>query len=889
MQKSIYRLAILALCIGFLVHSTSAMILSQGNIGGSTSINSDMQLLGFGKLGGGGHANWEITGEAAQRLREKAIIRYDTNGDGLLQKEELYPGPGSESSANLGFLSAVEFFSENTEYAGARIYGARPLSRDEGPDGWVKDIEGLLEVPASSTEPIRIRLLFSSDMAESLDQSVPLLSSLLADAVYRPFSTGGFLADDQSSYSHRDLTMMVPNTFWHQASGPMRVHNGTYSWRCGYPLNDTYPPGLADAMDSSVNLTGAVNPQISFWTKLMIGPGDRAEVMVKNRTSASWDVMDTYNSNIVGSTGAGYIMQSYDLSPYSGNIIDIRFLFTSDHAGTAEGWYLDDMMIGEFGPGIIFEDDFENPLSNIWHTTGWGRDNTTAHQGNWSLADSPGANYTSNSTSNALLGPIYFGGADSANLEFWYLAEIADIGDVFSLSASSDNSTWETLFSTNQSAAAWTQVQDLSLDDYLGGLYLNFSFSANETGEAGGIDLDGLMITATYPTYWSQDAEDFVGITLTGDVDHSEDLWTHDEGVWSCNGLATGQYVEGMDNELLVQPSLDWRFLEDVSVSFQYSGELNPGARLYVEMTAAQSLTPSSWTTVATIDSSKMDSDSTRWTDFLIDEGISQFIGQRYVRLRFRFQSDLGASTAMGISLRNIAINGVVYDGVHSMSHTHFQVGVSSFFDPQITQGSYFILRTPFGEIFTYSVTVRAGEESTDTIKFASFNILENPQFLFILFLLFSGLILHFPKRYFKEYKISMPYRYRILAKKAVVPTALSKSSVLAMAIFYFVPSLGGFLFVSGIVYIIIGAVLVLVSAAVSNFVYKAKIKEDGEMIPPERKETKPSPPPAPSTPIINVNVPEAKKRKKVAKKRAAPTKDQREYQCQTCGEIFTM
>ncbi|MCK4717940.1 MAG: hypothetical protein KAT70_04640, partial [Thermoplasmata archaeon] len=534
-----------------------------------------------------------------------------------------------------------------------------------------------------------------------------------------------------------------------------------------------------------------------------------------------------------------------------------------------------------------------------WYLNGWGRDNSTASGGSWSLSDSPGGNYSNDTTSYAILGPVDLARASDTYLGFSYKANISDQNDTFVVYASDDNTTWQEIYSRNTSALIWTDNALIDVGSAIdlpnsttGDIYLNFSFTSNGTGEAEGVHIDNIIINATYPIWWTQDAEygetltDDVNIAILGDVEHAADLWNFngDTGVWTCSDDSTGKYLPGMEDELRIVPLLDWRYVENISLSFEHNGQMAAGDSLFVEVTTNPNyLDASSWRTIGRVDST-----SAQWDSMTISTELLPYMEEQ-LYLRFRFVSSETSPGATGISIGNIQIKGVVYDGSYSFSHNHYMVSTSSFYDPHISDGSYFLVRTPFGEIMTYSVSLRPGEESDDTIQYSSFNIMENPQILFVLYLIFVGLCLHFPKKYFTEYKRSLPYRYRVLAKKAAGPAVISKASALALTLFYFIPSIGSFLFISGIIFVLLGVVCVVMSAGLSLAIYNAKISEEGEFEIPSIPESEKTPAPIPTPgPIINLNVPEEKKTKQKAV-RKRKKKDEKVFQCQTGGEIFSM
>jgi hypothetical protein len=99
--------------------------------------------------------------------------------------------------------------------------------------------------------------------------------------------------------------------------------------------------------------------------------------VLASRDGRKWDILpgtDAITANIAGNGfGAGYSgnsqgwrRQSFDLGPYAGQEIWLRFEYVTDDAVHQAGWWIDDVAI----PAIGYFDDFEGDLAG-WQSEGW--------------------------------------------------------------------------------------------------------------------------------------------------------------------------------------------------------------------------------------------------------------------------------------------------------------------------------------------------------------------------------------------------------------------------------------------------------------------------------------------------------------------------------------
>ncbi|MFO7791603.1 MAG: DUF835 domain-containing protein [Candidatus Saliniplasma sp.] len=205
-----------------------------------------------------------------------------------------------------------------------------------------------------------------------------------------------------------------------------------------------------------------------------------------------------------------------------------------------------------------------------------------------------------------------------------------------------------------------------------------------------------------------------------------------------------------------------------------------------------------------------------------------------------------------------------VWEGDSESRHWSYVVGTNNFYEPD-HDGSLYILRTPAGEVIYYSNNFQASNPPDESISWVEFEPLMNPQILFVIVAVFSYFTAAMPKKYFKDYRLEYPAKYRDRAEKSRFLHLITKLSIVSLLILYFFPVIGPF-FVKGLYLMIMSPALMVGSVILSKLVYgrkKAAIPEDIKN-PPE---------------------------KKTVKKRAAekPDRDVKKGKCRRCGEVFTV
>ncbi len=158
--------------------------------------------------------------------------------------------------------------------------------------------------------------------------------------------------------------------------GPLGVHSGKYA----YWLN------AAD--DSDVSLTRTLDlstvskATLRFWSWYDIeNKWDFLYVVVSEDGGKTWKMLsnaDTIQANpygnnlgsgLTGLSGRGdhptWVQERFDLSPWSGKKIQLRFEYVTDDAVVNSGFFVDDVTVPEIG----FSDGFESG-SNAWQAAG---------------------------------------------------------------------------------------------------------------------------------------------------------------------------------------------------------------------------------------------------------------------------------------------------------------------------------------------------------------------------------------------------------------------------------------------------------------------------------------------------------------------------------------
>ncbi len=133
---------------------------------------------------------------------------------------------------------------------------------------------------------------------------------------------------------------------WHLSNHRNHTSGGSLSWYCGNEGSWVYDPSFTAYLISPSIVMGT-SPTLSFWSWYRIESG-MDYGFVEINTGDDWEQLALFTGFSDGWTQSGF-----DLSPFAGDTIQLRFTFYSEaDAIQYEGWWVDDVKIepnGEVG------------------------------------------------------------------------------------------------------------------------------------------------------------------------------------------------------------------------------------------------------------------------------------------------------------------------------------------------------------------------------------------------------------------------------------------------------------------------------------------------------------------------------------------------------------
>ena len=122
-----------------------------------------------------------------------------------------------------------------------------------------------------------------------------------------------------------------------------------------------------------IDLTGVTSATLTFWQRYAFASGDQGSVWIaRQQADGSWRTEARLRS-VIG-TQPAWIQTSLDLSPFVGARIRLAFGLWSDASETADGWYIDDVVVS--ATDFVSPVTLENPRagsfqSGIGVISGW--------------------------------------------------------------------------------------------------------------------------------------------------------------------------------------------------------------------------------------------------------------------------------------------------------------------------------------------------------------------------------------------------------------------------------------------------------------------------------------------------------------------------------------
>ncbi len=230
---------------------------------------------------------------------------------------------------------------------------------------------------------------------------------------------------------------------------------------------------------------------------------------------------------------------------------------------------------------------------------------------------------------------------------------------------------------------------------------------------------------------------------------------------------------------------LDLRYASSAWVTFTYTGKVaDTGDVLQVQAVPSGA---SNWTTL-TNGSLSIGQNTAPGVWAPVSLNLSAYLGQE-IRLRLNFTTD-ASGVASGFFLSNLAIHAPAsYTGPIVESDAHYLIGVISFSNFQVPSGNPTLIRTPGGEILFYSDAFTTSSPSPDAVRYEGFDVMENPQVLFVVMVLGSYFISRLQDSAYEAYREAHPSAFRPALHKAKWLHWLGRIAIALLLLFYFVPT----------------------------------------------------------------------------------------------------
>ena len=97
--------------------------------------------------------------------------------------------------------------------------------------------------------------------------------------------------------------------------------------------------------------------------------GRKWQLLTGQQTTTTNPSGNSFGAGYTGQSPAGWVTESFDLTPYAGEMVQMRFEYVTDDATNRSGWLIDDVSIPILGYATNFEDDVAGWESNGWLLT----------------------------------------------------------------------------------------------------------------------------------------------------------------------------------------------------------------------------------------------------------------------------------------------------------------------------------------------------------------------------------------------------------------------------------------------------------------------------------------------------------------------------------------
>lgn len=263
--------------------------------------------------------------------------------------------------------------------------------------------------------------------------------------------------------------------------------------KCNWQLNTAYVRSATTAWDDSpgsnysskticvlrlrgtVDLTSATNPVLTFFNALDISNGssgyDRARIGISEAYTNDWNYVTVHTFD----TNKAMQREVFDLTDfggidYAGKLIEVQFLLEADSSNQLQGWFIDDVYIGEDSDRVytvpVFDDVEDDVVSrDSWIANGsWTRTDSNPYDGIFAWTDSPLGNYSNATNSSLDLNgrlDLSTPGLYQPQVAFWH-RYFLNADDAIYVELSLDRRTWYALPKDKKS---FPEPEDLSEGD----------------------------------------------------------------------------------------------------------------------------------------------------------------------------------------------------------------------------------------------------------------------------------------------------------------------------------------------------------------------------------------------------------------------------------------
>lgn len=280
---------------------------------------------------------------------------------------------------------------------------------------------------------------------------------------------------------------------------------------------------------------------------------------------------------------------------------------------------------------------------------------------------------------------------------------------------------------------------------------------------------------------------------------------------------------------------LDLRFASSAWITFNYTGMVADRGD-FLRIQAAPEAANLSWSTLTGGNLSwDQNTGSGQWG--VANLNLSAYLGQK-VRLRLQFVSD-AAGNDTGFFLSNFAIHApATYDGPVLESDAHYLIGTLSFSNFQVPSGNPTLFRTPGGEILFYSDGFNRSAPSPDTVRYESFDVMENPQVLFVVMVVGCYFISKLQDSAWDTFREQHPSVYRPALHKTKWLHWVGRITILLLILFYFLPTafflIGLRVYFNGPAYFFVVLAATLALGFGTRSWYQQRLQEAPPPVPPE-------------------------------------------------------